>query len=80
MPDLVVGHRNPGAKLVQAAAGVRAIPEARTKLEHELADCLWSLLVLAQKLDVDLEAAFESAMTGLKRAVRSQLAAEEGSG
>lgn len=35
------------------------------KLEHELSDCLWSVLVLARKLDVDIERAFWTTMTEL---------------
>ena len=35
-----------------AASGVRDIPDARRKLEHELADCLWSVLVLADAYGV----------------------------
>ncbi len=34
----------------------------RKKLGHELADCLWSVLVIARKLDVDLERSFWTAM------------------
>lgn len=46
------------AKLVQAHAGVRDIEDCQDKLAHELSDCLWSILVLADKCGVDLEAAF----------------------
>lgn len=45
-------------KLVMAKDGVRAIPGADRKLGHELADCLWSVLVLAQLHGVDLEREF----------------------
>jgi NTP pyrophosphatase (non-canonical NTP hydrolase) len=34
----------------------------RRKLSHELADCLWSVLVIARKLDVDVERAFWTTM------------------
>lgn len=34
----------------------------RKKLSHELGDCLWSVLVIARKLDVDLERAFWTTM------------------
>ena len=54
------------AKLVLAANGVRDIPNAREKLEHELADCLWSVIVLAQAHEVDLEAAFLKTMDELE--------------
>jgi NTP pyrophosphatase (non-canonical NTP hydrolase) len=54
-------------KLVIAASGVRDIPDARRKLEHELADCLWSVLVLADAYGVDLERAFLQTMDELEQ-------------
>jgi NTP pyrophosphatase (non-canonical NTP hydrolase) len=39
----------------------------RKKINHELADCLWSVLVIARKLDVDIEKAFWTAMAELDR-------------
>lgn len=45
-------------KLVMARDGVRPIADADRKLGHELADCLWSVLVLAKLHDVDLEREF----------------------
>lgn len=53
-------------KLVQAAEGVRAIPDVQGKLAHELADCLWSVMTLARMYEVDLEAAFETTMDELE--------------
>ena len=46
------------AKLIQADAGVRTIDDVKSKLGHELSDCLWSILVLANKCGIDLEAEF----------------------
>ncbi|AXK71234.1 nucleotide pyrophosphohydrolase [Lysobacter sp. TY2-98] len=46
------------AKLVQAHAGVRTIEDHQAKLGHELSDCLWSIMVLANKCGVDLEEQF----------------------
>ena len=46
------------AKLIQAHAGVRDVDDCKTKLGHELSDCLWSIMVLAHKCGVDLEAEF----------------------
>jgi len=46
------------AKLVQAHAGVRDIDDVEARLGHELSDCLWSIMVLANKCGVDLQAAF----------------------
>jgi NTP pyrophosphatase (non-canonical NTP hydrolase) len=45
-------------KLVQARNCVRAIPDADAKLAHEIADCLWCILVLAETYGIDLERAF----------------------
>ena len=69
-----VGDVGDLAKLVQAASGVRDIPDLRSRLAHELADCLWSVLVLADELDVDIERAFTETMAQLKEYVRSQVA------
>jgi NTP pyrophosphatase (non-canonical NTP hydrolase) len=53
-----VGDVGDLAKLIQADAGVRTINGYKEKLGHELSDCLWSILVLAKKCGVDLEAEF----------------------
>lgn len=53
-----VGDVGDLAKLVQADAGVRSIDDHRAKIGHALADCLWSILVLARKLGIDIEAEF----------------------
>ena len=60
------------AKLVMAAEGARSdvggsAQETRAALEHELADCLWAVLVLAHRYDVDLAAAYEDAMDELEQ-------------
>jgi NTP pyrophosphatase (non-canonical NTP hydrolase) len=64
-----VGDVGDLAKLVMAAEGARDMPGGRLALEHELADCLWSVLVLAQKYDVDLKAVFERTMTELDTSI-----------
>lgn len=46
------------AKLIQAHAGVRDIDDCKAKLGHELSDCLWSIMVLANKCGIDLQAEF----------------------
>ena len=43
---------------MQAREGVRTIEDAEARLEHELADVLWSVIVIAARCDEDLEAAF----------------------
>jgi NTP pyrophosphatase (non-canonical NTP hydrolase) len=67
-----VGDVGDLAKLVQAASGVRAIPDAQARLAHELADCLWSVLVLSDAYGIDLERAFVQTMDELERRIAVQ--------
>lgn len=54
-------------KLVMAKEGRREGPaNLDAKLEHELADCLWSVLVLADAYGVNLERAFTMTMAELE--------------
>lgn len=55
------------AKAVQGMDGRRLIDDARTRLGHQLADCLWSVLVLADRYDVDVVAEFVEMTTDLER-------------
>ncbi|MEV0696141.1 MazG nucleotide pyrophosphohydrolase domain-containing protein [Streptomyces sp. NPDC050388] len=64
------------AKLVMAEEGARANPGGRAALEHELADCLWSVLILAHLHNVDLEHAFDRTMAGLDKKISARLAHE----
>lgn len=54
----LVGDVGDLAKLIQAHAGVRDIDDCKAKLGHELSDCLWSIIVLANKCGIDLQAEF----------------------
>jgi len=58
----MVGDVGDLAKLVLAKNGFRQIAGMDAKLEHELADVFWSVLVLARMYEVDLDAAFERTM------------------
>lgn len=62
------------AKLVQGKAGVRPRDDLDDAFAHELADCLWSVLTLADAYDVDLQAAFVTTM----RSLSAHLADAEG--
>ena len=53
------------AKLVQGKAGIRERDDLDSALGHELADCLWSILTLADCYGVELESAFMATMTQL---------------
>lgn len=72
-----VGDVGDLAKLVMAEEGAHEIPGGRPALEHELADCLWSVLILAHLYEIDLEAAFHRTTTDLDAAIRSQLPVQE---
>jgi NTP pyrophosphatase (non-canonical NTP hydrolase) len=61
-----VGDVGDLAKLVMAENGKREIENSKEKLEHELADCLWSVIVLAKLHDVDLEETFLETMEKLE--------------
>ena len=60
-----VGDVGDLAKLVMACNGRRNIEDARGKLAHELADCLWSVIVLAEQHGINLEEAFLKTMDDL---------------
>lgn len=52
----LVGDVGDLVKLVMAKKGFRfAATDTDKKLARELADCLWSLFILADELDIDLE-------------------------
>ena len=62
-----VGDVGDLVKLIVAENGKRNIADSKAKLEHELADCLWSVIVLAQLHGVDLESSFTSTMNELEK-------------
>ncbi|HYP16861.1 MAG TPA: MazG nucleotide pyrophosphohydrolase domain-containing protein [Opitutus sp.] len=64
-------------KLVMAKEGRRASRHADidNALAHELADCLWSVLVLAKAYNVDLERTFLRTMDELERRIADAPAA-----
>lgn len=64
------------AKIVMAEEGLRP-GASRAALEHELADCLWSVLILAYRYGVDLESAFRRTMAELDTAITAQLDSDD---
>jgi NTP pyrophosphatase (non-canonical NTP hydrolase) len=62
-----VGDVGDLSKLVQGRNGIRSTPDLDAKLAHELADCLWSVLTLAEVYDIDLAQAFTTTMKDLNR-------------
>ena len=68
-----VGDVGDLVKLAMAHSGIRNIPDAEQKLAHELADCLWSVLVLSEMYGVDIERAFLQTMDELEQQIASQV-------
>ena len=67
-PELMqgfVGDVGDLAKLVTAKEGLREIDNVDEKIKHELADCLWSVIVLANEYNIDIEKAFLKTMDEL---------------
>lgn len=60
-----VGDVGDLTKLIVALQGKRKISEAHDKLAHELADCLWSVIILAQAHHIDIESTFIKTMDDL---------------
>lgn len=62
-------------KLTMGKDGLRDIENLDEKLSHELADCLYSIIIIADKYGVDLEKAFTETMKELEnRASKNELA------
>jgi NTP pyrophosphatase (non-canonical NTP hydrolase) len=57
-------------ELVMAKEGMRHIDDVDAKLHHELADCLWSILVIAKHYNVDLETEFSATMDQLQERIK----------
>jgi NTP pyrophosphatase (non-canonical NTP hydrolase) len=60
-------------KLVMAKDGIRNAEDVDDKIAHELADCLFSVLVLSQKYDVDIEKSFLDTMDMLEKRISEEL-------
>ena len=68
-----VGDVGDLAKLVMAQEGAREMPGGRHALGHELADCLWSILILADAYAIDLVDEFERTMDELEPSIRTAI-------
>ncbi|MFN3188014.1 MAG: nucleotide pyrophosphohydrolase [Candidatus Paceibacteria bacterium] len=74
--DLVrgfVGDVGDLVKLTMSEDELRTIKNSKEKLAHELADCLWSIIVIADKYDVDLKESFLKTMDELEKKIESDL-------
>lgn len=59
-------------KLVMAKEGIRQIENVDEKLAHELTDCFWSLLVIANKYNINLEETFVKVMSDLEKRIAEE--------
>ncbi len=69
----LVGDVGDLTKLVMAKSGYRKYDDVDKKLAHELADCLWSIIIIADELGINLEKEFLKIMDGLKKKVSSKI-------
>ncbi len=54
-------------EIIMAKEGVRELADIDKKLAHELSDCLWSIFVLANQYEVDIEDVFLKTMDELDK-------------
>lgn len=59
-------------KIVQAKEGFRDMKDVDEKLAHELSDCLWSIIVIAERYNLDLEKVFMQNMDKLEDKISSK--------
>lgn len=67
-----VGDVGDLSKIIMAKHGLRAMDDIDAKLAHELSDCLWSVLVLADKYKIDLASEFIKTMDGLDKRIETE--------
>ncbi|KKR11919.1 MAG: MazG nucleotide pyrophosphohydrolase [Candidatus Woesebacteria bacterium GW2011_GWA1_39_21] len=67
-----VGDVGDLVKLIMAKDGVREVEDVDEKLAHELADCLYSILVIANKYGVDIEEEFLKTMNELEERISTR--------
>ena len=65
----LVGDVGDLMKLVMAKNNLRDDTAVDKKLAHELADCLWSTIIIAQELGINLEKEFFATMNELEERI-----------
>ena len=68
-----VGDVGDLAKFTMAEDGLRTIDNSKEKIAHELADCLWSIIIISDEYDVDLRDSFLKTMDKLEEKIDSEL-------
>jgi NTP pyrophosphatase (non-canonical NTP hydrolase) len=66
----LVGDVGDLSKLIMARSGYRKTENVDARIEHELADCLWGLLAIADGLNIDLATAYRKNMDSVLQRVR----------
>ncbi len=69
----LVGDIGDLMKLVMAKEGIRSIEGVDEKLSHELVDCLWCILILASKYEINLGEEFLKSMDQLEKRIIEEL-------
>ena len=70
----LVGDIGDLMKHVMAHQGIRKMPGSEERIAHELADCLWSILVLAEMYGIGLEGAFLRTMDDIEAHIDGETA------
>lgn len=60
-------------RLCMSKEGYRQTENVDEKLAHELSDCLWCILVLSHKYNIDLEKSFMKNMNNLEEFIETKL-------
>lgn len=68
-----VGDVGDLSKIIMAKHGLRYMESVDQKLAHELADCLWSVLVLASKYKIDIGKEFNKTMDELETRISQEM-------
>ena len=68
-----VGDVGDLSKIIMAKSGHRSMDDIDNRLVHELADCLWSILIIADYYKMDLESQFIQSLSELEARVDSAL-------
>lgn len=69
-----VGDVGDLSKIIMAKHGLRGMEDVDAKLAHELSDCLWSILVLADKYKIDLAKEFQQTMDNIDERISTEAA------
>jgi NTP pyrophosphatase (non-canonical NTP hydrolase) len=67
-----VGDVGDLSKIIMAKHGLRGMDDIDEKLAHELSDCLWSVLVLADKYKIDIASEFLKNMDSLSHRIAKE--------